>query len=272
MFGEHGLHGVFFTEPLFSKRFGSEPLSELVGLIKEARQEVQLHLHTEWADETSPPLVTGIGQKRQFLCLFDRLEQTKLIGLGLELLMAAGVPSISAFRAGSFGVNSDTWSALSNVGIPFDSSYNGAMMPDCSQLHGCGFTNAPKRIEGVWEYPVTLFEDGTGRYRPAQVGACSFSEIEWLLWRAAENEWDSVVILMHNFELLSQDKCRPDPIVSARLKRLCQFLDLNSDAFETSGFNELVPPAVTADYPIPKSSAVRTGHRVLEQIWRRVYR
>ncbi len=32
---EHGLTGVFFVEPLFSTRFGLDPLAEIVGLVRE---------------------------------------------------------------------------------------------------------------------------------------------------------------------------------------------------------------------------------------------
>src|SRR5436189_226672 len=47
----HGLHGVFFVEPLFAARFGVQYLTEIVQLIQDAGQEVQLHLHPEWTDE-----------------------------------------------------------------------------------------------------------------------------------------------------------------------------------------------------------------------------
>ncbi len=53
---EHGLTGVFFVEPLFSTRFGLEPLSEIISLVRERGHEIQLHLHTEWVDESNVPL------------------------------------------------------------------------------------------------------------------------------------------------------------------------------------------------------------------------
>jgi len=33
-------------------RFGSQPLEEIVGLIREGVQEIQLHMHTEWVGES----------------------------------------------------------------------------------------------------------------------------------------------------------------------------------------------------------------------------
>ena len=38
-------------------RFGSQPLEEIVGLIREGVQEIQLHMHTEWVDESVEPLL-----------------------------------------------------------------------------------------------------------------------------------------------------------------------------------------------------------------------
>ena len=37
----HGLDGVFFVEPLFAGCFGAAPLAEVVGLIRDKRQEIQ---------------------------------------------------------------------------------------------------------------------------------------------------------------------------------------------------------------------------------------
>lgn len=267
----YGLHGVFFTEPLFSARFGAGPLQEIVGLINEARQEIQLHLHTEWVSETSPPLVDGVAGRRQHLCHFASEQQVQLLGIGLDLLKGAGAPAINAFRAGSFGIDATTWKSLNSVGIAFDSSYNGMNMPDSSLLTRFGSMHQPCRIDGVWEYPLSLFIGASGRVRHAQLGACSFRELEWLLWHAAEQQWESVVILAHNFELLNQAKTSVDPIVDARFTRLCRFLERNSDAFETAGFRDLAPRTAEHAPKLPRSTPQLTAGRWLEQGWRRVY-
>jgi len=68
---DHGLTGVFFVEPLFSRRFGSQPLAEIVGLLREDAQEIQLHLHTEWVDEAIEPLLAHSHSKRQHLHYFS---------------------------------------------------------------------------------------------------------------------------------------------------------------------------------------------------------
>ena len=268
----HGLKGVFFTEPLFSKRFGSGPLEEIVGLIQAANQEVQLHLHTEWADEITPPLLPGLDHKHQFLWMFNRDDQAFLINSGIDLLRAAGVERINAFRAGSFGMNADTLDALGLVGINYDSSFSGLVTEKKSGLESLDSAQSPVRVGEVWEYPMSQFTDAMGRLRHAQLGACSYGELEWLLWYAAENEWDSVVILSHNFELMNQRKDAPDPVVSRRFERLCQFLQHNADTFETCGFNGLSPNGLGAnENSLPKAPMPTTITRLAEQTWRRIY-
>lgn len=90
LLNDYGITGTFFVEPLFSTRFGMQPLAEIVGLIAEANQEVQLHLHTEWVDESKQPLLENIHSKRQHLFNFSLEEQTRLIAAGAALLREAG--------------------------------------------------------------------------------------------------------------------------------------------------------------------------------------
>lgn len=131
---DHGLKGVFFVEPLFARRFGQDPLSEIAGLIREGEQEVQLHMHTEWVDEAKEPLLPNITGKRQHLRHYSLSEQTMLITEGLRLLERAGSGGINAFRAGSFGFNIDTLAALKANGVLFDSSYNAVQMGPTSEI------------------------------------------------------------------------------------------------------------------------------------------
>jgi hypothetical protein len=98
MLNDHGLTSVCFVEPLFAGRFGVARLTEIVGLIQEAGHEVQLHLHTEWVDEASEPLLSvALTSKRQHLTFFSQDEQTQLIGLGAKWLQEAGAPRPIAF-------------------------------------------------------------------------------------------------------------------------------------------------------------------------------
>ncbi|HUW38677.1 MAG TPA: hypothetical protein VMV91_15230 [Rhodocyclaceae bacterium] len=268
----HGLAGVFFIEPLFSTRFGDEALAEIVGLLLESAQEVQLHLHTEWVDESKMPLLKGAHTKRQHLRYFSGEEQSVLIAAGIKLLKKAGACDINAFRAGSFAFNVDTLSALGSNGIPFDSSYNASLFgPDSGVMPGMTIVDSIE-YRGIYEYPMTVFKDGTGSLRHVQLTSCSYKEIEGLLWQALEAGRKSFVILSHSFELLNQTKDRPDDVVVKRFRRLCSFLDQNRDSFHLRGFKGL-EPQITFRQPAPLASPIwKTGGRMIEQAYRRKYR
>lgn len=269
---EHGLTGVFFVESLFSTRFGLDPLAEIIGLVRERGQEIQLHLHTEWVDESNEPLLDNITGKKQFLRYFSLQEQTILIQAGAKLIELAGGQSVNTFRAGSFGFNRDTLRALATNHIAFDSSYNASMFGPDSGVSPEIVLVEPVECEGVYEYPMTVFHNGTGSLRHAQVTACSYREMEGLLWQAMESGRKAFVILSHNFELLNGSMNRPDDIVVTRFRKLCTFLDRNRDCFRVRGFHGLTPDLVFSQ-PAPLTSPIwKTGLRMLEQGLRRGFR
>ena len=268
---DHGLVATFFVEPLFSKRFGSQPLTEIVGLFEGSKQEIQLHLHTEWVDESLQPIFETQGPKRQYLFMFSLQEQVRLIALGTDLLMAAGAREINAFRAGSFGFNTDTLRALAKNQIRFDSSYNATLFGSQSGISPRQLVFQPMEWAGVFEYPMTVFNNRFGGMRHAQLGACSYAELESLLWQALENKLDSFVILSHNFELMNQSKTKADGVVVKRFNKLCDFLNKNRDSFQTRGFNSLQPRISSSHSNVLRSSVFQAGARFIEQAYRRTY-
>lgn len=269
---DHGMQAVFFVEPLFATRFGMEPLREIVGLVAEGQQELQLHLHPEWVDEVDPPLVSLAGGKRPLMRQYPRADQATLVAEGLRLLRRAGGSEVTAFRAGSFGFDLNTMAAVQSCKLTYDSSYNATLYgPDSGLAPGQLLTDAC--CDGpVTEVPMSVFDDGFGRLRHAQLGACSSRELEALLWQAAERGQQSFVILSHNFELLTPSRQRADRVVQRRFARLCRFLDRNRDSFRVGGFHALPPIQRRPQAPPLKSTRLRTGLRTLEQAWRRSYR
>ena len=268
---DHKLTGVFFVEPLFSARFGSEPLADLVGLVESAGQETQLHLHTEWVDEARVPLLPNVSGKRQHMRFFSLEDQVELIRIGKRMLCDAGATNINAFRAGNFGFNRDTLLALAEAGIAFDSSYNASILgSDSGVMPGLALTE-PMLCDNVHEYPMTVFNDGTSALRHAQLTACTWAELEALLWQALEQRRTSFVILSHGAELLNTAKDRADPVVVDRFRKLCAFLDKNRDSFRTEGFHGRQPVSIAHQPPPLVSPLYRTGMRMMQQAYRRRY-
>jgi hypothetical protein len=269
---DHGLRAVFFVEPLFATRFGVQPLQELVGLIREHGQDVQLHLHTEWVDESPQPLLGEHGprRKRQYLRQFSRVEQATLLALGRRMLIDAGAVEVVAFRAGGFGFNADTLSALADVGMQVDSSYNPTMLAGDSGVAPGQCLEDATRFGTVLELPMTVFDDGRGRLRHLQLGACSAAEFEACLDQAADQGRSAVVALSHNFELLSEDKRRVDEVVWRRMQRLCRYLDRGRGRFETRHFRGPLPAAATHKPSRLRTPRLATSRRVAEQALRRL--
>lgn len=252
--GDHGLHGVFFVEPMFSSRFGVAPLAEIIGLIREARQEVQMHLHAEWVNEARERLLDRPpGCKLQHLSYFSREDQCDLVAWAKRRLNEAGAGVPTAFRAGSFRFNEHTLAALAANSIHIDSSYN-----HCSggPESGVWRTMEPGNVPvvpfmtgGVIETPVTVYRDSPLGLRPLQITACSFEEIAAVLRKAADHGYPSVTIVSHNFEMLDRRDFSCDKIVAQRFRKLCQFLARHGDVFETAGFRA-GGPEVSASQPV----------------------
>lgn len=266
---DHGIKGVFFVEPLFALRFGQGMLDEIVGLIQGRGHEVQLHLHTEWADEALEPFLPSLTSKRQHLRYFSQQEQQVLIAKGLELIQRAGATQINAFRAGSFAFNRDTLPALKALGIAFDSSYNASMFgADSGVMPGVAMVE-PALCDGVYEYPIAVFNDGTRALRHVQLSACSSAELEWLIEKSLQEGRRSFVMLSHGFELMNRGRDGPDLVAAKRLHSLCRLLEQLRADVQVVGFNGLEPQPVAVQPPPLRSPLWKTGPRMMEQVYRR---
>jgi hypothetical protein len=131
--------------------------------------------------------------------------------------------------------------------------------------------SVPFFLDGVQEHPMTLIEDGFGRLRHAQVGACGHSELCEGLVAAQAQGRSEFVILSHSFEMLRTNSSLPDAFVVRRFDRLCEFLALNRTALPTRGFQDLpIRPPEMRDLAPPRARLQSTARRHLEQTLRRL--
>ena len=263
-----GLTGVFFVEPLFSARFGANWLATIVGLIQGARQDVQLHLHPEWVDEISPPILNDVSTKRQHLTHYNTDEQAALIRFGRRLLEDAKGAPISVFRAGNFAANRDTYRALRANGIGVDSSLNPTYDLSAGTIEGMHDFASQRVIDGVQVYPITVLRDGFGRPREAQVSACSFGELRAALLDAQRKGVRNFVIVSHNFEMLRPRSSVPDWTVVRRFEALCRFLAERPDLFQVGPFSQLHATSIAPAEQRPAVAPWLTGHRHMQQAMR----
>ncbi len=262
-----GLTGVFFVEPLFSARFGAQYLATVARLIADAGQDVQLHLHPEWTDEIRPPILADVSKKRQHLVYYDLDEQSALIAEGRRLLEQALCGPVNAFRSGSFAANRDTYRALARNGFALDSSLNPAFDYSGGSIDAVHEFGSQRVLEGVRCFPVTVYRDGLGRRRPAQLNGSSFGELKSALLDAERRGVSHFVIVSHNFEMLKPGSSEPDWFVVRRFEALCRFLAENADRFQVGPFGEHA--ATAAAESRPQVPAWATAGRLAEQLVRR---
>jgi peptidoglycan/xylan/chitin deacetylase (PgdA/CDA1 family) len=264
----HQLSAVFFVEPLFAGRFGIEHLAIIVDLIRSGGHDIQLHLHPEWSDEIRPLPFPGAARKRQHLAYYTLEEQVALVRLGLSLMEQVGCSGLTTFRAGSFACNADTYRALHQCGIPFDSSLDEVFEVSGADLRGRLDFTRPQEFEGVSILPISIFRDGMGRMRHAQIGACSFPELREALEAAYRTGIGDFTLLSHNFEMLKPGTSKPDTIVVRRFESLCAYLASDPARFRVGAIK-----APTIDHvprPTPSVSVFATLRRHAEQLMRRL--
>ena len=117
---------------------------------------------------------------------------------------------------------------------------------------------------------MTVFQDGTGRQRPAQLGACSFAELRGALESAEKLGVEHFVLLSHNFEMLKQGRSEPDAIVVRRFEALCRYLASQRDRFTVSTV-AMLPTSAPAQRAasLPSAGLPATLWRHGEQLARR---
>jgi hypothetical protein len=241
-------------------------------MIQDAHHEVQLHLHTEWADEIRPAILEGMGRKRQHLTDFSLRDQQRLISHARKLLLAAGSRQPVAFRAGNYAANRDTFHALRESGFRFDSSLNRCYAvsgPDMPQERE---HRTPFHCDGITTFPVGVFRDAFGWERPAHIRGCSAGELHDALWSAKAHGWEHFVIVSHSFEMLKPRSNEPDRIVAARFENLCRMLAQNRCELPVKTFEQLsvadgLPTTVALnEVKDPSASLASTARRLSERM------
>jgi hypothetical protein len=230
---EYGFRATFFTEVFCGHVLGHAQVEKVLRLIGDRGHDPQLHLHPIYRFYRD----ALAGRPRREIDLMFQLpesEQHDLIGEGVALFRKLTGVSPRAYRAGCYGGSETTLGVLKSHGIQIDSSYNLAYLKST-----CGFKipflNAPAMIDGVCEFPVTVFRvAGSSGYKPLEISAVSVAEILGTVRQLRQADCRDVVLVLHSFSLLKNlgvryEGCRPDHIVIRRLRNLCATLALLKD-------------------------------------------
>lgn len=265
MLERHGLKATFFVDPMPTMVFGLDAIRPVVDAIIAAGQEVQLHLHPNWAGARADD--AGEQYARFNMIEYSLDEQRALIAGARDLLKACGAPDPIAFRAGSYAANNDTLIALAELGFAYDSSHNGADAPWPSQISLPPRQIAPVKHKGVVEVPVTLIEDVPGSLRHFQICALSQGEMRAALDHAAASGHEAVTIVGHSFELANRAGTRANGVHVSRFEALCGMLADARDTLPTAQFRDRPRFSRESEATPLGPNRLRTRWRQAEQLW-----
>jgi peptidoglycan/xylan/chitin deacetylase (PgdA/CDA1 family) len=260
---QHHLKGIFFIDPMPALCGGGDQVKRMVGEVLDHGHDVQLHVHTEWL-QWLPERGVSL-EKSSNISNFSLQEQVDILSEARALLMAAGAPQPTAFRAGNFGANDDTVRALASLGFDWDSSFNAGYMDKGCKIALSKDTIDPVPFHGLTEIPVSAVLEPKGGLRPAQVCALSFAEMKTALLGAAAQSASHFMIVSHSFEMLNRDRTKPSPILIKRFEDLCAFIG-NHPQFTTDVTDVLSAPVSSTQKHYVKTNMFDYAVRNVEQL------
>lgn len=198
---KYNIKGEFFTDVYPYKIMGEEKFAKLCQNIFQRGHGVQLHTHPSTAFDTS----------RKYMYQYSLSEQLDILKLGREKIKEWAGKYPVAHRAGGYGANTDTFEALKQTGMRYDSSYLYGN-ENCKLKND--FKNKIFEINGILEVPVTVFfkiinykflgiNISSKKYfqkLDIRYGA-ELEEIKKVISQSAKN--NILVLFLHSFNFLS---------------------------------------------------------------------
>lgn len=273
----YNIHLTFFMEVLNKYYFGEKETRGVCEDVIKRGHDIQLHMHPNYLNFNLP------NPQKQFFSDFigdyGLKDQIELIEEGIKILTHNGVSRPIAFRAGCFAANRETLKALKENGFLIDCSYNRASIGKTCFLNDNGI-NDLAYFNGIWEFPVTNFIESTKlrpkRFMPLDINGVSFQEMKYVLNKAKTNGPRNITILLHSFSFIKAYdiqyyKVKPRWYVIKRFKKLCHFLNENSDVFEVRTFGsldkkKLFQMSQASSHFIPEVPAIFSSIRGLQQL------
>ncbi|MCH7814051.1 MAG: hypothetical protein IID40_08525 [Planctomycetes bacterium] len=262
----HGFRGSFFTEAFCAQYFGLEGLGRVCDAIRSRGHDIQLHLHPGMLN-LIPGADRQVNRQPDSFHAYDLDHQIGLLQRGLAVLADCGIDSVTAFRAGSFAVDHNTWTAMRRVGLRMGSNYNlaylaepdgqpaqrsrlGEYLSPWTALGTCRLPADPVRNDlfaapgtgrgdldrsPLHELPITNIRamggDGRVAYRHLAIPALSAAEMIRALVAARRGGLRHVTLLMHSFDFVRLDSARDRAgrPIQTHVRRLRRVCDWLSD-------------------------------------------
>lgn len=276
----YGGVGTFFLEALNRYYFGPEAMAPVAQFLRQAKQDIQLHMHPFWQVFEDNPKAEPSSLKPNDHLVGRSLESYKaMLDYGIESFRLWGLDRPVALRAGCMTADLGLYEAQRACNVPLASNVCRAIWEPSDEAQRVNLS--PRCLHGVWEYPVASFQPGiggTGAARPLQITSSSVAEMRAVLAQAHAADMNEVVILTHPFEFIKAtdwryEKVKPNAVNQSRLRGLCDFVSAD-DRFAFSTFSALhdrvlqAPkrPQSDAMDPLVKAPAFATARRMLENV------
>jgi len=245
----HHMAATFFVEGLGATRWGIAETQRICNDLREAGQEIQLHLHPSVAS------LDGFVDMDDVLWNQDATTQERLIRAGMDVLQQCGV-KVSAFRAGDCAANYDTLRALKRAGVLLGSNRNLDTKSSIRSKVNDAFPvlNDVSTVDGIIDVPVTSFRSPVpkcdGTFRHCEISALSFVEMKDGLMKACRAGYSTVGILTHPGEFFRYTK-RGLVSIEKNCRRMEQLLAFISSRPE---FNMCTISECATISPLPQKS------------------
>jgi hypothetical protein len=252
LLGRYGFRGTFFVETLATACLGLDDTRSIFDFLLRRGQDVQLHIHPTYHFYAESQKARAEGRTYQPPAKSDmigRLPQDVQLALLSEAIRyfeeCAGFRP-SAFRAGSYAASRSMLQCLAQLGIAVDSSLN-PCYPAVSFPGERLEPNQVRKIEGVWEIPVTVartpLPEGHAGLKFADCTSLSFPELRTMLDDGAAAGQQHFVVVFHSFSAvkardIAYSELRPNRIVIRRLEKLFGYLAANPDRFTVATMGE----------------------------------
>lgn len=221
----HGGRGTFFVDVYNRTTVSEELVAQSVREIAERGHEAALHTHPAFP---SGRRGYGMAQTMKALSLD---EQTRFVAEGAAMIERWTGRRPVSHRAGGYGANYDTLTALARNGIAYDSSvFHG--YPHCGLNEPPLTINTPKHHSGVFEIPVSVTRNELYAGPVRLVAMNKKLDPDWCSPRELERQVDAmmqplrgpIILFLHSYSLLDIERgFRPSPAAVARLDRILAY-------------------------------------------------
>jgi hypothetical protein len=281
-FASAGVPATFFVETLQSCFFGDLPMGSIVDRIAGSGHDIELHFHPCWLHFLKPDWPTRTAEASDTSCGLSEEKLDQILSVSLDTFSSWGLDRPIAARTGNLEIDSAVYGALHRFAIPISSSVGLALHePEERSLRQCAGRHW---IGKTLEVPVLSFHAprvaSYARLRLLTITACSFAEIEAILWRARRAALSPVVLLTHASEFIKRrnagyHEVRRNRVNQGRLRDLLQFLRRNSDDFKAVTFRERAPewltqggtPGVALRGSLPRCLGRMVQNLVNDHVW-----